>query len=119
MDHVLIIEDDSDFATSLELILGLHELQAVHVASGEDALALLERRQGNIRLAFMDIKLPGMDGLSCLQEIHSRWPEIICIVMTGFRDKERLDRAHAVGAADILLKPFRMEKFVDLVKRYL
>jgi len=119
MEKVLIIEDDPDFSKSLELVLGLHDLTAVRAPSAEEALAQLEKRDGNIDLVFMDIKLPGMNGIECLQEIHSRWSAIPCVIMTGFRDNERHERARSAGAAEILLKPFRMEQFLSLVKAYI
>lgn len=119
MAHILIIEDDPDFSSSLELILGLRDVNVLAATSAENALQLLEERSAEVGLVFMDIKLPGMDGITCLQEIHSRWPEIICITMTGFRDNDRLDRARSAGATEILLKPFRMEKFIGLVEKYL
>lgn len=119
MAQVLIIEDDPDFSMSLELVLGLSDLTAVRAKSAEEALSLLAEKEIGIRLAFMDIKLPGMDGIECLQRIRSGWPDIACVVMTGFRDRERLDRAHSAGAAEILLKPFGMEHFLKLVQKYL
>lgn len=118
MADILIIEDDPDFAMSLELVLGLRNLEAVSAKSAEDALSLIEKRQGNFHLVFMDIKLPGMDGIACLEEVHSRWPDIKCIIMTGFRDKERIDHARSAGATDVLLKPFGMDKFLTLIEQH-
>ena len=119
MSNVLIIEDDPDFSMSLELVLGLRDLTAVRATSAEEALLVLEGQNEEIGLAFMDIKLPGMDGIECLRNIHSRWPDIPCVIMTGFRDRDRLERARSAGAAEILLKPFAMEQFLTLVKKYI
>ncbi|HKJ05273.1 MAG TPA: response regulator [Geopsychrobacteraceae bacterium] len=119
MANVLIIEDDPDFSMSLELVLGLRDLTAIKAPSAEDALLFLEEQSEEIGLAFMDIKLPGMNGIECLRNIHSRWPDIPCVIMTGFRDSERLESARSAGAAEILLKPFAMEQFLTLVKKYI
>lgn len=118
MQKILIIEDDPDFATSLELNLGLRGLSAECAASAEEALALLEDRAHEIHLVFMDIKLPGMDGIDCVRKIVSCWPDLTCVIMTGFRDQERIERARSAGAAEVLFKPFRMDRFLALVDKF-
>lgn len=119
MAEIMIVEDDRDFSKSLELVLGLREQQALTASSAEEALQLIAGRVDQLRLIFIDIKLPKMDGISCLQEILSRWPNVRCVIMSGYRDNAHIDRALSAGAAEVLLKPFKTEKFLALVKKYI
>lgn len=119
MPQILIVEDDRDFSRSLELVLGLSEQRTLTASSAEEALQLIADRVDQLRLIFIDIKLPKMDGIACLQEILSRWPNVRCVVMSGYRDHAYIDRALSAGAAEVLLKPFKTEKFLALVKKYI
>lgn len=115
---VLIVEDDPDFAASLELALDLIGLSAVIAGSAEEALEIMSSGAEEIKMGFFDIKLPQEDGISCYAKIRSQRSDFTGVVMTGFRDEKILDRARAVGPADILLKPFKMAHFMDLAKKY-
>jgi two-component system response regulator (stage 0 sporulation protein F) len=115
---ILIVEDDADFAVSLDLALDLIGFTSVIAGSAEEALEIMSLESGDIKMGFFDIKLPQEDGISCYEKIRSLNPDFTGVVMTGFRDQEILDRARAAGAVDILLKPFKMAYFMDLVKTY-
>jgi DNA-binding NtrC family response regulator len=116
---VLLIEDDNDFATSLELALGLIDVAAERAATAEQAIELFNAGENSYRLIFCDIKLPGADGISCVQELLNYKNDTIVVMMTGFRDAALFDRARNAGAVEILLKPFKMADFMALTKKYL
>jgi DNA-binding NtrC family response regulator len=116
---VLIIEDDHDFAASLELALGLIGVDAIRVESAEQALELLDVGVYCFRLVFCDVKLPGIDGIACLEQVRGRDESLVCVLMTGFRDDVLFERARNVGVVEILLKPFKMSDFMALTKKYL
>lgn len=114
--RVLIVEDDADFATSLELALGLVDCEVVLASSAEDAYRIMET--DDIQFGFFDVKLPGDDGITCFETIRKKKAGFAGILMTGFRDRETLQRARNAGIDEILLKPFRMADFMTLAKRY-
>ena len=112
--NVLIVEDDVDFAGTLTMSLELHNHKASVAYSGLDAINLVNLQEFDI--CFLDIKMPGMTGIECLQMIKKILPsKTRFVMMTGFRDKETLDRARQVGAEHILLKPFKMADFIKCV----
>ncbi len=116
--RVLIVEDDPDFATSLELALGLIGISPVKAGSAEDAVQLCAEHGQAFDIAFFDVKLPGKDVIECLADLGRMQPGMTGVVMTGFRDQELFDRARNAGAVEILQKPFRMAEFLDLVKNH-
>lgn len=115
---VLIVEDDFDFATSLELALDLIGYQAIIAASAEIAQTVMAEMGGEITVGFFDIKLQGQDGIGCYEQIRETYPDFTGIVMTGFRDETLFERARSVGIVEVLRKPFRMARFMELVRRY-
>lgn len=117
--RILIVEDDPDFATSLELALSLIDLPVVIAGTAEEAYAIFETDEvADIRAGFFDIKLPGDDGITCFETIRKSHPELVAVVMTGFRDEALFQRARDAGAVEILQKPFKMADFMDLGKKY-
>jgi len=70
--------------------------------SGEQALALVERRQPN--LVLLDLHMPGIGGLECLEEIKQRWPEVKTVVISASDDRATIDSALLAGANAYILK---------------
>jgi len=116
--RVLIVEDDPDFAASLELALDLVGLTATIAGSAEQAYEIMESQPTDIHLGFFDVKLPQEDGISCFEKISGAHSTFAGVIMTGFRDEKTLDRARAAGVLDVLLKPFRMSDFLGLARKY-
>ena len=116
--RVLIVEDDTDFATSLVMALDLVGIEATVAQSAEEAIAIMSRETGQIKLGFFDIKLPQEDGISCFGKVRSENPDFTGIIMTGFRDENLLAKARAAGVVEVLLKPFKMAEFMNLAQRY-
>ncbi len=106
--NVLIVEDDPDFAESLMIALGVRNCHVDVVRTGEEAITKFHSLRYDI--AFMDIKLPGKNGVESLAEIRSFCPAAHVVMMTGFSEASLLDRARQAGAVDILRKPFRLKE---------
>jgi len=70
--------------------------------SGTELLALVERRSPDIVL--MDLRMPGRDGVACLQEIGRSWPAIRTVVLSASDDQESIDSALHAGASAYVLK---------------
>lgn len=116
--QIMIVEDDRDFASSLELALEIAGYDALLAGSAEEAYALMAGQQETVRLAFFDVKLPTEDGISCFMKLQQQYPDLTGIVMTGFRDEEVNQRAQDAGFVEILLKPFKMARFMALAGEY-
>jgi two-component system response regulator HydG len=112
---VLVVDDDPDFAETMADVLGLagHDVTTAH--TGEDAVHLT--RSSSFDVCFMDVKLPGMNGLESFIEIQRRSPGTRFVMMTGFSLEKMLEEASRSGAAAILRKPFDMSEVAALVER--
>ncbi len=110
---VLIVEDDPDFAESLMIALGVRNCHVDIARTGEEAI----RKFRNLcyDIAFMDIKLPGKNGVESLAEIRGFCPTARVVMMTGFSEATLLDRARQAGAIDILRKPFRLKEMFSYI----
>ncbi len=77
-------------------------------ASGEEALAKLEKQVFDV--LFVDIKMPGMDGIELLERVKEEYPDTIVIIITAYGSIESAIKAMKIGASDYLLKPFKPDQ---------
>ncbi len=112
--HILIVDDDRDFAESLAEVFSFHG-HAVEIADSGEA-AIDRFRAAHFDVACVDVRLPGRNGVECLAEIRRFKPEVRGIVMTGYSMEQTLKQAVAEGALGVLRKPFRVEEVLSLIE---
>ncbi len=114
MHNILIVDDEAGIRQSLKGVLEDEGYKATLADSAETCLDMLDKRAFDVVL--LDIWLPGMDGLDCLQRIKQSddAPEVIMI--SGHGTIETAVRATKLGAFDFLEKPLSLEKTLILVK---
>jgi DNA-binding NarL/FixJ family response regulator len=101
MITVSIIEDNSQYRTTLSILLQLNEnLKIIHkLSSCENITGLFEADKPDIVL--MDIDMPGKSGIEGVWEIKERWPEIRVLMLTVFEDEEKI--FGAIGPAPMAI----------------
>jgi two-component system response regulator AtoC len=104
---ILLIEDDP--GAQAELAKLVHALGYLPVCAESGEAGLSSFTTLHPALVLLDMRLPGMDGLSVLREIRRRAPETLVIVVSGHADVGIVVRAMKLGAADFLLKPVAPE----------
>ncbi len=114
-ENILIVEDNQDLAAALKA--GIEEEgYAVSIAnSAEQAFTALE--QSDFDMLFMDVKLPGMDGINAMTRILKSKPRTRIVVMSGYKIETLLQEALSRGAVSILQKPFSVEKALELIRQ--
>lgn len=115
MSHVLIVDDEPSICWSFRELL-TDEGHRVSIApSAEDALELLEEVAPDA--VMLDVRLPGIDGLSAMARMRDRLGDAPIIVMTAFGNLETAVRAVEAGAFDYLTKPFDLEQAARVLQR--
>lgn len=114
---ILVIDDDDDICQTLTEILKSEGHEVLTAGSGEEAIVLASEKP--CQIAFIDVKLPNIDGLETLLRLKRINPDILTIMMTGFRNevKDALNKAQAASAITCLYKPFDPAEAAKLVKR--
>jgi DNA-binding NarL/FixJ family response regulator len=100
----LIVDDHSVVRQGLGLLIGdLEDLEVVgQVANGEEALAAVEELEPEVVL--MDVRLPGIDGVSAVKRIHQAAPGVKFVIFSAYGDKRLLSDAIAAGARGYVMK---------------
>jgi two-component system nitrogen regulation response regulator NtrX len=100
--RVLIVDDEPNIRKTLEMI---HRNAGWSAESVQDGEAALERLgAGAFDLVYLDLSMPGLDGMEVLQQIRTRWPEQLVVILTGQATIERAVEATRLGAFDFLEK---------------
>jgi len=113
--NVWVVDDDKSIRWVLEKALGKENLSIVSFDSSEKLLARFEKEKPDVIIS--DIRMPGLDGISLMEQIKAKVPELPVIIMTAYSDLDRAVSAFQGGAFEYLSKPFDVDEVVSLVKR--
>ena len=108
--NVLIIDDEPGLRHTLSRLIQSAGCQVTAIADGTDALETLETV--SFDLVYLDIHLPGVNGLQILREIRKKDAQLPVILLTGNATLQSALEAIRLGATDYLLKPFDPEVLV-------
>jgi RNA polymerase sigma factor (sigma-70 family) len=111
---VFIVEDDPSVRDALALLLGLNGLSVVLFADAESFLAA--RRPDWYGCLLVDIRMPGMDGLTLQKRLRESGSWLPVIVMTGHGDVESARQAFRSDAVDFLEKPIDHSRLLSAIE---
>ena len=104
---ILVVDDDQDVSLMLQDRLTSLGFSVTTASDGAEGIAMLKTLA--VHGILLDIQMPIMDGLTMLDQVRKRYPNIPVIVMSAGINKQKLIQAMERGAHDYLLKPVDME----------
>lgn len=110
-----IIDDDNAIRWVLEKALTGANIKCTSFDSASEVLSALANNSPDVLIS--DIRMPGIDGLTLLQQIKQHYPLLPVIIMTAHSDLEAAVSAYQFGAFDYLPKPFDIDEAVALAER--
>jgi DNA-binding response OmpR family regulator len=115
--NILILEDDTLFAESLEDFLSEANFDVTLCSDGE--MALDKSYENNYDLLLLDVNVPKLNGFEVLQSIRKQNDETPAIFLTSFKDKESVLKGFDRGADDYLKKPVDLDELLSRIKALL
>lgn len=124
---IMVVDDDVDLANQLSRVLKSTDKYGVITAySAKEALGYLAKnkimlglRGNRVRLIFLDIKMPEMDGLAFLEELRKDYGSDIGVAMlTAYEDEEKWERATSGFVISYLNKPFKNEEVIATASQF-
>ena len=111
--RVLVVDDQKSARITMR---GLIEDLGAQVQTAEDGYqAIHGARKGSFDLAFIDIEMPGINGIQTLRELMKLRPEMVAAMVTGYGEARLVKEALDEGAVAVLLKPFDPKEVSHLV----
>ena len=117
MDTILIVDDNEDLQFNLSNIIQSEGYNVISAGEGKKALKEVKSKSPN--LVLLDMRLPGMDGMTILEEIKKIDSNIIVIMLTAFGEVKGAVNAMKLGAYDYITKPFDNEELLLCIKKAL
>lgn len=113
--RILVVDDEKVIREMLAEFLGMEGYEVHTAEDGVQAVSELERRRFD--LVVSDLKMPRMGGIALLDEVAKASPDALTVIMTGFGTVETAIDAMKRGAFDYVLKPFKLDEVVHVLKR--
>ncbi len=113
--RVLIAEDDEGQRFMLKEALGREGYETLSVRDGVEAVERV--RTEDFDIVLLDVKMPRMDGLQALHQIHGMRPELIVIMITAYGSSDIALKAMKEGAYDYFTKPVNLDELRLVVRR--
>tara|TARA_R110002072_G_scaffold302999_3_gene491127 strand:- start:63975 stop:65402 length:1428 start_codon:yes stop_codon:yes gene_type:complete len=117
MSHVLVVDDEPAICWGFRELLRGEGHDVTIASSAEEALKVAPKCQPDAII--LDVRLPGMDGLTAIRQLKAKTADAPVVVMTAFGNLQTAVRAVEEGAFDYLTKPFELSDASDVVRRAL
>ena len=114
---VLIVDDNNGVIESFKEILRIKDYEVSGFQTGKEALESMKTAKYDF--AFVDLKMPEMDGIEVLKRIKEIDPSVEVIIVTAYASEESFANAITLGAMEYLRKPFLMGEVYALAERAL
>lgn len=111
---ILVVDDKKVIGDLFSFTLGYSGHDITVADNAASAVEAVKNKEFDI--AFIDIVMPGKDGVSILQEIKAIVPGLAIVMMSGYSVEEKRNQARDLGAITCLKKPFEMEDVKRIIK---
>ena len=115
--RILVIDDEAAIRDSMRMILEYEGYEFVGASGGQEGLGLIEREGPD--LVFLDIKMPGLDGLEVLPRIRAMDESLPVVMISGHATVSTAVEATKLGAFDFIEKPLASERVLVTIRNAL
>jgi DNA-binding NarL/FixJ family response regulator len=113
--RVLLVDDDDLMRAGLRSVLSSDDTIEVVGDAGDGGEALDRVRETQPHVVLMDIRMPGVDGISATREVLAGAPDVKVVVLTTFEDDDYIFDALSAGASGFLLKRTKPEELISAI----
>lgn len=105
--RILVVDDDASILNTVRVVLQRAGYDVLLAANGAEAITLLAQRGSadSINAVLCDLDMPNIKGVELITHIHSQYPNIPIVVLSGTTDEDFLDGIAGQGVSDWLRKP--------------
>lgn len=109
--RILIVDDEPSFSLPLAERLQLRGMEVTTALDAPEALSIMQYAPRD--LVFLDVGLPGMDGVALLKVLREQYPQSEVVMLSGAGDMDKAVQAMRCGAVNWLSKPMRLDDVLD------
>ncbi len=113
---ILLVDDELPILDILSDMLGQYGYKTLTARSGEEALEIYRRDASGVDLVILDIRMPGIGGYRCFEEILRLDPEAKVIISTGYSEDALVKKMLESGAGGFVGKPYKLVDMLNKVR---
>ena len=113
--NIMIVDDEPQVAEVLAKSLSRQGHKTTVVHSGEDALRIINTSAPDA--LFLDVSMPGINGLDVLAEVRRTRPQLAVVVITGHATADEVEQVKKLGAVDVIPKPAALTHYHRAIER--
>ena len=113
--RILVVDDEAEIRRFINRIITALGHEVIEAPDGQTGLNRFQDE--TIDLSFVDINMPGMNGITFLEEVKIIDPSAIVIIMTGYPSADTIMKTVEDDGYTYITKPFQVEQIKDLVHR--
>jgi len=113
LKRILVVDDEPEIRQLFTDILAPRGYEVVAASSGCEAVACAKQQRFDV--IFLDIKMPGMNGVETFEALKRITPQAQYVMITGYAGSQLVDQSLASGALLCLSKPFGVADILDLI----
>jgi len=114
---ILAIDDEESMRRFLTMLLEAEGYDVVTIDNGADGVSRLDREEFDVVLA--DLRMPGVDGMSVLDSIHAKHPDLPVVILTAYGSEKAAAEARRRGAFQLVEKSCRNEEILLVIRNAL
>ena len=118
-EFILLIEDEEDIVNMGRQVLEEHGYRVITANNGEQGIAQFMQNRNRIDLILLDISMPGIGGIKCMQQILFNDPDARIALISGYTSNGRFKEAIRSGARAFLSKPYSRNELLRTVRNIL
>ena len=118
-EMVLLIEDEEDIVKIDRQVLEEYGYRVITAGNGEEGIARYMQNRKKIDLILLDISMPGIGGIKCMQQVLHSDPDAKIVLISGYTSNGRFKEAIRSGARAFLSKPYSRNELLRTVRKIL
>lgn len=116
---ILVADDEGEMRNLLASVLrGCGYTNIDYASDGLKAFDTLKQKSKDIRIAFLDINMPGMTGIEVMKQGKEVRPDCFYVIVSGNSAVENVKAAIETGARGFVVKPYNTKKIADVLAKY-
>ena len=115
-ETLLVVDDEKPLLDLVDHMLGRFGYRVLKAQNGEDAVKIFKQYQDTISLVILDLIMPGIGGLACLEALLRIDPGVKVLIASGFLSVEQVEKSIDRGAADVIRKPYEWHQMLNVIR---
>jgi two-component system response regulator MprA len=114
-EKILVVDDDAVIRKALSESLSFQGFEVCIAQNGQEGLNVYRREKPD--LIILDLVMPVMSGVECLEQIRAEDTQVPVLVLTGYGTEDQLERLKSLGVSDVIRKAIGFEDFLNKINQ--